>query len=52
MHAPTHAHTSERAACDLLTERLDAFTGGAARLTDDERAALTRIKALALAQPE
>ncbi len=40
------------AACDLLTERLDAFTGGMARLSEDERAALARIRALTVHQPE
>ncbi|HZC05714.1 MAG TPA: nucleotidyltransferase domain-containing protein [Ktedonobacterales bacterium] len=33
------------ALCDLLAERLDDFAGGRARLTAEERAALTRIRA-------
>lgn len=47
------ARSALLAVCDLLSDRLDAFTGGAARLTEGERAMLTAVRArlAALAGP-
>ena len=52
---PDSVRAALLAACDLLSTRLDAFGGGLARLSTDERAALAQIQAqiqaLALGRP-